>query len=324
MLCIEVTDTGVGIAEDRQEELFKPFVQLVQENSDAKGTGLGLTISKSLVELMGGCIGINSILGLGSTFKVELPVAIASVDNLTVEEEWLPVKCLAPDQPAWRLLVVDDNADNRLLLVTILTGVGFQVREAENGQEAVKAFEQWQPHLIWMDMRMPGMDGYEASTKIRQLDGGVTVKIIALTASAFREQHGHIINAGCDAVLHKPFHLPEIFAVLTKHLGVKFIFLESPVLLSPPIRETTVAMLAKLPSALRQQLHEAALNLDTDETDIIIGQIRTLAPDVADGLQELAQQYQFEPIIHLTEAAVQQNVIDTEIGNALSMVKDEK
>ncbi len=303
MLSIEVADSGAGIAKDKLDDLFKPFVQIVQANSDVKGTGLGLAISKSLIELMGGCIDVTSILGAGSTFRVELPVTIASADNITVEEEWRPVKCIAPDQPPWRLLVVDDNTDNRLLLVTILTEVGFQVREAENGREAIKAFEQWQPHLIWMDMRMPVMDGYEATVKIRQLAGGDAVKIIALTASAFKEQHGRIINAGCDAVLHKPFHIPEIFAVLDKHLEVKFVFLDTPVLLSAPIRETTVEMLGKLPTELRQQLHEAALNLDTEETDAVIAKIRALAPEVGDGLQELAGQYQFEQIIHLTEAA---------------------
>jgi len=303
MLNIEVADTGIGIAEHRQDELFKPFVQLVQENLDAKGTGLGLAISKSLIELMGGCIRFTSILGSGSTFKIELPAALASIDNMSVEEEWRPVKSIAPGQPSWRLLVVDDNADNRLLLSSILAEAGFQVREAENGQQAIRIFEQWQPHLIWMDMRMPVMNGYDATVKIRQLKGGNAVKIIALTASAFKEQHGNIIDAGCDAVLHKPFQAQGIFAELTKHLAIKFVYQDAPVLVPSPIREITVEMLVKLPSALRRQLHEAALNLDTEETDAIIDQIRALAPEVAEGLQNMAQQYQFDRIIHLTEAS---------------------
>jgi len=139
------------------------------------------------------------------------------------------VKSLAPNQPNFRLLVVDDSVDNRLLLVRMLVKVGFQVQQAENGQEAVNVFEQWQPDLIWMDMRMPIMDGYEATGKIRQLAGGEKVKIVALTASAFIEQHREIINAGCDAVLHKPFHIPEIFAALSTQLGVKFIYQDAPV-----------------------------------------------------------------------------------------------
>ncbi len=215
-LVIEVIDSGVGIPADKQNELFKPFVQLVQENADVKGTGLGLAISKSLIELMGGQISVNSVLGLGSTFRIELPVAPAMLTDISAEENYRAVKSLAPNQPNSRLLVVDDSVDNRLLLVSMLESVGFQVRQAENGLEAIEMFKQWQPHLIWMDMRMPIMDGYEATAKIRKLAGGDKVKIIALTASAFVEQHRDIVNAGCDAVLHKPFHIPEIFAALSK------------------------------------------------------------------------------------------------------------
>ena len=301
-LSIEVIDSGAGIPEAEQAQLFKPFVQLVQENSDMKGTGLGLAISKSLIELMSGHISVNSELGVGSTFKIELPVAPANTDVIAVEQECAVVKAIAPDQPLWRLLIVDDNADNRLLLATILSNVGFQVREAENGQEAINAFEQWQPHLIWMDMRMPIMDGYEATTNIRQLAGGDKVKIVALTASVFKEQHQHIINSGCDAVLHKPFHIPEIFAMLKKQLGVEFVYRETTAPETLVIEHITVEMLSKLPLVLRQQLHQAALNLDTEETALIIAQIRNTAPDIADGLQTLAQAYQFEQLIQLTEA----------------------
>jgi CheY-like chemotaxis protein len=152
-----------------------------------------------------------------------------------------------------------------------------------------------------MDMRMPVMDGYEASTKIRQLKGGDSVKIIALTASAFIDQHDSIIKAGCDAALHKPFHIPEIFATLAKMLEVKFIYDEFLPPVSSPILEITVEMLSTLPVPLRQQLHEAALNLDIEETDAILAQIRQIAPDIADGLQELAAHYQFEQIIHLLD-----------------------
>ncbi len=303
LLTIEVIDSGVGIPEDKQEELFKPFVQLAQADADTKGTGLGLTISKSLVELMGGHIGVSRNRDGGSIFKVEVPAAIASADNIAVDEQWRPVKSIAPGQPSWRLLVVDDNPDNRLLLVAMLTEVGFQVCDAENGQEAINLFEQWQPHLIWMDMRMPVLDGYQATAKIRRLVGGNAVKIIALTASVFREQLDNIINAGCDAVLHKPFHAPEIFSLLKKHLGVDFIYQDKLEPLSPPVLETTVEMLTRLPPSLLRQLHEAALNLDTEETDAVIAQIRPLEPDIADGLQQLAQHYQFEQIIHLTNAA---------------------
>ncbi|MDD5216317.1 MAG: response regulator, partial [Methylococcales bacterium] len=299
MLVIEVVDSGIGIPTDKQEELFKPFVQLVQENADVKGTGLGLAISKSLIELMGGQISVSSVIGEGSTFKIELPVALASLSDIAAEENYRAVKSLAPNQPNFRLLVVDDSVDNRLLLVAMLVRVGFQVRQAENGQEAINTFKQWQPDLIWMDMRMPVMDGYEATGKIRQLAGGNKVKIIALTASAFIEQHREIINAGCDAVLHKPFHIPEIFAALSKQLGVKFIYENAPVTASSPTSKITADMVATLPLALREELHEATLTLDTEAIDAVIVKIRALEPAMADSLEALAKGYQFEQITQL-------------------------
>jgi PAS domain S-box-containing protein len=304
MLNIEVADSGAGIPQNKQDDLFKPFVQLSQADAEQKGTGLGLAISKSMIELMGGRISVNSVLGVGSTFKIELPVVIAANDDISVEEDWNPVKGLAPHQPVLRLLVVDDNADNRLLLTKILSEVGFQVYEAGNGQEAINLFEVYQPHLIWMDMRMPVMDGYEATAKIRQLRGGNQVKIIAITASAFIEQHDDIIAAGCDAVLHKPFHAPELFAALMSCLNVKFIYRDIPAVKTAPKQEITVEKLGNLPVELLQQLHEAALNLDMEETDMIIAQIRKIAPKIADGLEELAGHYKFDQIIQLTEQAV--------------------
>ncbi|MDD5215473.1 MAG: response regulator [Methylococcales bacterium] len=301
MLVIDVIDSGVGIPAEKQKELFKPFVQLVQENADIKGTGLGLAISKSLIELLGGQISVTSVLGEGSIFKIELPVALANLNDLAVEESYREVKSLAPNQPTWRLLVVDDSVDNRLLLVAMLNRIGFQVRDAENGQEAIALFEQWHPHLIWMDMRMPVMDGYEATKKIRQLANGEKVKIIALTASAFTEQHSDIINAGCDAVLHKPFHIPEVFASLSQQLDVKFIYQDSPVTASSPTSKITAEMLTTLPLELRKQLHEAALKLDIEEIDTVIVKIHTLAPEIADSLEALAKGYQFDKIIQLLD-----------------------
>ena len=184
----------------------------------------------------------------------------------------------------------------------MLSGIGLHVRDVENGQDAIAVFEQWHPDLIWMDMRMPVMDGYEATAKIRKLAGGDKVKIIALTASAFIEQHRDIINCGCDAVLHKPFHIPEIFSALSKHLGVKFIYQDAPVTASSPTSKITAEMLATLlPLNLRQQLREAALELDMDKIDVVITQIRTFDSEIADSLEALEKGYQFEQIIQLTE-----------------------
>jgi two-component system sensor histidine kinase/response regulator len=301
MLHIEIVDSGAGIEKEKLGDLFQPFVQLNPANSD--GSGLGLVISKSLVELMEGRITVSSVLGVGSTFEIELPVFIAKTDDITVKEDWNPIKCLAPQQPVWRLLVVDDNADNRLLLFKILTEVGFQIREASNGAEAISVFQEWQPHLIWMDMHMPMMNGYEATEKIRQLAGGDQVKIIALTASAFEEEHQKIVAAGCDAILHKPFHAPELFATLMSCLKVKFIYRDIPNVQVSPKQEITPEMLARLPMNLRQQLHDAASRLDMEETELVINQIHHASADIAEVLYRLEQQYQFDQIIKLLNCA---------------------
>lgn len=153
-------------------------------------------------------------------------------------------------------------------------------------------------------MRMPIMDGYEATGKIRQLVGGDRVKIIALTASAFIEQHRDIINAGCDAVLHKPFHIPEIFATLSKQLNVKFVHEDAPVTTLSSTAQITADMMTTLPLALRAELHEATMTLDIEEIDTIIAKIHILAPEIANGLKALAKDYQFEQITLLTKTTL--------------------
>jgi hemerythrin-like metal-binding protein len=299
---IEVIDSGAGIPEDKLEVLFQPFVQLSQANAETKGSGLGLAISKSLVELMGGQISVCSQLGAGSTFKIVLPVPVATAEQLH-EEDTHQVKSLTANQPQWRLLVVDDNADNRLLLQTMLTQVGFQVTTANNGQEAIDNFIAWQPHLILMDMRMPVMDGYQATAKIRQLPGGEQVKIIAVTASAFQQQHESILNTGCDAIIHKPFQACEVFAALSQYLGVDFIYQQPSDPSSSTHLKLTADMLNPVPLALKAQLYAAASNLDIDETDAVITQIQTIAPEIAKDLQQLAQNFQFAELAQLFETA---------------------
>lgn len=300
ILTIEVIDTGSGIPADKLDDLFQPFVQLIQNNSDMQGTGLGLSISKSLVELMGGKISVSSELGEGSIFKIEMPVQLANDFDVKLETEQLPVKSIAPNQKISRLLVVDDNAENRLLLTTMLQEVGFEVQEAENGQQAIFLFEQWQPDLIWLDMRMPVMNGYEAAKKIRQLPNGEKVKIIALTASVFIEQHDEIMKAGCDAVLHKPFHAVDIFTELNKQLGVEFIY-KDYVKISHTVQKITTEMLETLPQELLMQLQEAALRLDIEEIDAVVAKIREISLDIAEGLTDLEKNYHFDQIVTLTQ-----------------------
>jgi len=207
---------------------------------------------------------------------------------------------LEPGQTAWRILVVEDNIENRLLLSGLLTAIGFEIREAENGEQGAAIFEQWRPHFIWMDMRMPVMDGYHATAKIRALPGGDAVKIVAITASAFKEQHHKILAAGCDQVVHKPFRSHEIFDAMAEHLGVRFLYeKETEAEQAAPAITTTSEMVAGLSAELRQALTEAARNLDIAATAQVIEEIRSDHPEIADGLQLLAESFRFGQILEL-------------------------
>ncbi|MEM5838773.1 response regulator, partial [Pediococcus acidilactici] len=128
--------------------------------------------------------------------------------------------------PVYRILVAEDKPTNRLLLVTLLSSLGFEVREVENGQAAVAMWESWEPHLIWMDMQMPVMNGYEATKHIKASLKGQATVIIALTASAFEEQRQAILSVGCDDFMHKPFREENLLAKISEQLGVQFIYEE--------------------------------------------------------------------------------------------------
>ena len=184
--------------------------------------GLGLSIVKSLVDMMGGEISVASEEGRGTHFKVTIPHAAWRMRKLLEPDEPLlpEVMGLMPGQPDWRILVVDDNRENLLLLTGLLAQVGFSLREAENGAEAVAKFQEWRPHFIWMDVRMPVMDGYEATKQIRALPGGEEVKIVAVTASVIDDAQQVTQATGVDDVVLKPFRDQEIFDVMARELGL--------------------------------------------------------------------------------------------------------
>lgn len=183
-----------------------------------KGTGLGLSITRSFVELMGGTLSAKSELGRGALFRIELPVEVAEADEiLPVQKPHRQVIGLAQNQSQCRVLIMEDDEHNLLLLKTLLTQVGLSVQVARNGKEVVDIFLEWQPHLIFMDMGMPLMNGYEATKRIRKHRTGDKVKIIALTASVFKEQEENIFVADCDDILHKPYYSYEVFDAISQY-----------------------------------------------------------------------------------------------------------
>jgi len=293
-LQLEVEDSGRGISPKELERIFESFYQVGR----SQGSGLGLSISKSFVEMMDGKINVNSTPGKGSLFRVEVPLALAkTAEVVNIHTAGPAVRGLKPGQPAYRILVVEDNLENRLLLSNLLISVGFEIREAENGEEAIELFHQWQPHFIWMDIRMPVMDGYEATAKLRSLPGGDTVKIVAITASVFNEQRQDILSAGCDDVVSKPYKDYEIFATMARLLDIKYLYEEeSEELTLEKEINLTKEMLADLPEELLQELRETTLALNREAALEVISRIAVEAPDVATGLKELVNNYQMDQL----------------------------
>ncbi|WP_199247165.1 chemotaxis protein CheB [[Phormidium] sp. ETS-05] len=232
----DVEDTGFGMSQETIEAIFQPFVQGVSPVY-REGTGLGLTIARRFVELMGGQLSVESDLGRGSIFRFWIPAVVAKPEDINGLPFDRPPVGLAPGQPTYRILTVDDNPDNRQWIVQLLTEVGFEVRSAKNGAEAVSIWEEWQPNLILMDLLMPEMDGYQATREIRRREAASSnesrTKIIALTALAFEGDKLSAANAGCDDFLTKPFQYLDLFHKLAQNLGISYIYADSPEL-DPP------------------------------------------------------------------------------------------
>ena len=207
--------------------LFQPFTQTSSGKRSKQGTGLGLVISRQFVRLMGGDVSVASVPFQGTTFAFQVLLRpLASATDTPPEDSGELV--VAPGQREFKMLIAEDDPPSRKLLTRILVNYGFKVECVENGRQAVEAARDGQPDLIWMDIRMPEMDGLEASTRIKRqarLDGTKTI-IVALTAESFEEERNRILKAGCDEFLRKPFKEEQIVKVLTERLGVKFIQVE--------------------------------------------------------------------------------------------------
>jgi CheY-like chemotaxis protein len=308
-LLFEITDTGPGIAPDELEVLFDPFVQTEVGRRSQEGTGLGLPISQRFVQFMGGSITVKSTVGVGSVFTVEIPVMLAhSPDDQKIQPKGRAVG-LAPGQPNYRILVVEDQTLNRKLLVKLLTAIGFDVQEATQGEEAIAIYQSWQPHLIWMDVRMPVMDGYEVTRRIRQLQtnyetvnssgyrgGGaaapqsiIVPKIIALTANAFAEDRSAALAAGYDDFVCKPIQEADLLEKISEHLGVRYLYQDS---------NPTSNVSSKYISSSSKQAHSTSSlsaptltspNLQRLLQEVAGGDILIFADYIADNIAELVK-----------------------------------
>jgi signal transduction histidine kinase/DNA-binding response OmpR family regulator len=304
-LLFEVRDTGIGIAPEDQARVFEAFVQLAGARKQ-KGTGLGLAITRQFIQLMGGSIQVKSALGKGSSFLMEIPVERARESEVRVRtEEPEEVIGLEAGQPEYRVLIVEDERENQMILERLLQRVGFQVRIAEDGGQGVESFRQWQPHFIWMDLRMPVMDGFDATRRIRNLEGGRDVKIAAVTASAFADQRSHALAAGMDDYLRKPYRPNEIFECMARHLGVRYRRETAPVAGQPaaePAAELRAEDLAALPEELQASLREELLTLDVERISAAIARVSQENPALGAALAHCASRYAFTAMLNMLNA----------------------
>lgn len=309
MLLFQVEDTGVGVSPEELEALFTPFQQTQSGIQSGKGTGLGVALCQKYVHLMGGKIQVDSAVGEGTTFTVTVSAERGSAPAIAESPE---IKCdivgLAVDQPRYRCLVVEDNPVNRMLLLELLEPLNFDIREADDGQTAVEIWQAWQPDIVWMDMQMPIMDGYEATRQIRAAERKQQkhpTVILALTATAFEESQGEILAAGCDDILRKPFQSADLFETMRRHLNLEYLYasdqIPADVVIahpSPPM----VELLAAMSTDWLSQLQKAATCCSDAETKVLIEAIPPAQAELAHYLSQLVDVFQFDQILALLEA----------------------
>ncbi|MDB9315671.1 ATP-binding protein [Spirulina sp. CS-785/01] len=309
-LQIAVEDTGLGIAPQELETIFQAFVQTDSGQQTDEGTGLGLPICQRFVQLMGGELRVESTLGVGSRFYFSLPVeVVAPGESKSPSPQDSLIVGLTPGQPDYRILVVEDRWESRQFLVQLLTSIGFQVREAKNGQEAIEQWQDWNPHLIWMDMRMPQVNGYEATQHIKaHLKGQATV-IIALTASALEAEKSVILSAGCDDFVRKPFREATILNKLAEHLGVQYCYESSDLLREIPVSAMSEAELAQRLSSLSlewlQQLQQASKLADEELIRQLLTQLPSEEVAIAQTIEQLLENFQYSTLLKLLSENIQ-------------------
>ena len=299
VLKFAIEDTGPGISQEEQARLFRHFEQTKTGREAGTGTGLGLAISQEFVRLMGGAITVDSEVGKGSVFSINVPLQGGSADAVKEKDKPRHVLSLQPGQHC-RVLIADDIEENRQLLSHLLTPVGFDIRLAVNGLQAVEEFVKWAPDLVLMDFRMPIMDGHEAIRQIRQMAEGQKVKIIAVTASAMEENRHDLMKAGADDFLSKPFREAELFQKIRDHLRLEYVYAILPHHASAePVPQLESDAFTGWAQSRIDSIREAVLTADLDQMLAKIQEAQSAYPRIANALRQLAETFQYQKLLDL-------------------------
>ncbi len=299
-LQLAVEDTGRGIAAKDLAHIYEPFFQ-VSHGGTTEGTGLGLPITREFVHLMGGEIYIDSEPGQGSRFTVELPFTVSDTGSVS-EQARLRIAGLSAASRPCRILVVDDAEPNRMLLTQLLTDAGFEVREAVNGRQALAVFKAWRPQLVWMDMRMPVMDGYAATRAIKAAPGGDKTVIIALTTSVSVKELDQVREAGCAELLRKPYDEDEIFALMHRLLGVEYLYEDWPAGRSPAdIPKHLTHSLPRLLPALYEDLRQAVQTGDIAAIEHAVEAVARHDAALGASLRDYTDDFRYDDLLNLLD-----------------------
>jgi len=295
-LLFDIIDTGTGISVDDPDTLFEMFTQSSTQKTDTQhGVGLGLTICKKFVHLMGGDIRIEKKSDNGAHFSFEIP-AIA-IESIEVQKDQKNVIGLKPGHQSYKILVVDDIASNRKILVDALVSVGFDVQEAENGQLALDVWQNWSPDLIWLDMFMPILNGFDVAMHIRKMETEAShVIIIAVSASSFEEDRIFAIDAGCDDFLLKPFKFNNMFELMANHLNISYIYDKTSIYEDKRVEVTDEELrriIQDMPKTVQLDLKNGILTLDSQKTKKAIQNIEKKYPFAGTILLDWVKKYDF-------------------------------
>ena len=341
IVCIAVNDTGPGIAPEEIDRLFEPFMQTQAGCQVGQGTGLGLAIVRQFVERMGGRVTVESQVGIGTQFYFEIPIDVIEENTGLERGCHQRVLALKEEQRSPRILIVDDGRENRRLLSQILEPVGFEVREAQHGAEAVAIWESWQPHFIWMDVRMPVMDGSEATRVIRAKEearhpsNGNSSKleqtaIVALSADARPDVDERMLAVGCNAVVRKPLQADEALDIIARYLGVGY---QTPrvtptpktgiphtqaateAISQPNFKASLTELQSILPSQWFDELNHAAIAIDNEWILQLLEQIPPEFASIAQQMEKWVATFRCDRIVESLEFTQTEDASDPRVDS---------
>ena len=295
-LIVEIQDSGPGIPENEQSNLFKHFAQTSAGIRKGSGTGLGLVLSRELSVLMGGNISFSSNTGKGTIFTFDVELKDGRREPV-ISNNLRRVISIDKGAETYRVLIVDNTPENLKVVVNLLKIVGFETNEAVNGKDAITRFKEWNPDLILMDLRMPVMDGYEATRVIKLTKKGKQTPIIALTASAFEGGERKAEMLGFHGYIRKPFRENELFATIGKILGIDYNYEVDTSSLHTTFHmdeDVILRNIAKLPEKLLSQMSDALSVANISQLIKLIKSIDSADSQLSQYLMKFARNYDYE------------------------------